>query len=92
LKRQVAQGAIRYFLLSGSGSATRSPGGSLPGGVDAGLSTVNNGLETWVTSTCSVVSTSTYASKLTATPTTATGAPRGGFGTQGVGQLYDCGT
>jgi hypothetical protein len=92
LKRQVAQGTIRYFLLSGSGSPTRSPGGNLPGGVDAGLSTVNNGLETWVTSTCSVVPTSTYSSKSKAATTTATSAPGGGFGTQGVGQLYDCGT
>jgi hypothetical protein len=86
LKLQVANGTVRYFLLFNSGTSTRSPGGNLPGGVDAGLSTVNQGLETWVTSTCMVAPTSTYASKSNATT-----AQRGGFGSQGAGQLYDCG-
>jgi 4-amino-4-deoxy-L-arabinose transferase-like glycosyltransferase len=93
LKRLVANGTIRFFLLSGSSSSrsTGGPGGgTLPGGVDAGLSSVNDNLTHWVTSSCSTVPTSTYATTSRKSSVASTGGPGGSFGAQGAGQLYDC--
>jgi 4-amino-4-deoxy-L-arabinose transferase-like glycosyltransferase len=104
LRTLVSQGAIRFFLLSGSGgrqSGTPSGprgvfgGAALPSGVDANLNTINDGLMTWVRSHCTSVPSSTYttASKLSSTSSAVRGVGGGGgFGSQGPGQLYDCAT
>jgi 4-amino-4-deoxy-L-arabinose transferase-like glycosyltransferase len=92
LKRDVANGTIRFFLLSGTTAFAGPRGGNVPGGVDAGLDSANARLGSWVTSTCSVVPTSKYATASTKRSASAgTGSIRG-FGSQGAGQLYDCGT
>jgi 4-amino-4-deoxy-L-arabinose transferase-like glycosyltransferase len=91
LKWLVANGTIRFFLLNGSGSSMGPPGGNIPGGVDAGLSSVNDRLVSWVGSTCSVVPAGKYTTTARRSAATSTGGPGGGFGSQGAGQLYDCG-
>lgn len=91
LKAQVAKGTIRFFLLSDSGGAARFAGGSIPGGVDAGLSKVNDRLFSWIRSTCTVIPASRYSRTSRQSTTRSFAGPTGGPGSQGAGQLYDCG-
>ncbi len=72
LKQRVSRGEVRFFLLSGTGSSMGPGGAALPGGVDAGLSSVNDRLTNWVTSRCSVVA----AGPMTRQPVPAIARPR----------------
>jgi 4-amino-4-deoxy-L-arabinose transferase-like glycosyltransferase len=101
IARLVSQGAIRFFLFSGSGGRqSGTPRGArglfgsaaLPSGIDANLNTINDGLMTWVSSHCTAVPSSAYTtvSRASSTPSAVPGAGGGGFGSQGPGQLYDC--
>lgn len=102
LSRLVSQGAIRFFLLSGTGGGNGpgNPGGqarsfggaSLPAGIDTNVNTVNNGLITWVSTHCTSVPSSAYTTAATSSSASSTipGAGGGRFGAQGPGQLYDC--
>ncbi len=62
LAQMVKSGVVRFFLLSGSagGFGGRFGSGGFPGGVDANLNAVNDGLFSWVESNCSAVPASRY--------------------------------
>jgi hypothetical protein len=90
LKRLVANGTIRFFLLNGSSSFGGPMGRVLPGGVDAGLSTVNEPLMSWVSSRCTAIPASRYSKTSKQTGSSFAGGQGGDFGARGAGQLYDC--
>jgi 4-amino-4-deoxy-L-arabinose transferase-like glycosyltransferase len=104
LSALVAQGAIRFFLLSGTGGRNGPgiPGGqarffggsSLPAGINTNVDTVNNSLIRWVSTHCTAVPSSAYttAAKTSSASSAVPGAAGRGFGAQGPGQLYDCAT
>jgi 4-amino-4-deoxy-L-arabinose transferase-like glycosyltransferase len=92
LSKLVANGTVRFFLLDGAGGGGGGNQGFSPFGTsttngqstgDLQLQANNSGsLTSWVTSTCTAVSSSTWESSGSSQSSTQAGS--------GSGQLYDC--